>query len=51
MTQWQLGLGWFLSKNAVAKLEYIDHKREKNSTFVGGNAEFKGYMISTALSF
>ncbi len=51
MTQWQLGLGWFLSKNAVAKLEYIDHEREKNSAFVGGNAEFKGYMISTALSF
>lgn len=51
MTQWQVGLGWFLSKNAVAKLEYIDHKREKNSAFVGGNAEFNGYMISTALSF
>lgn len=51
MTQWQVGLGWFLSKNAVAKLEYIDHKREKNSAFVGGKAEFNGYMISTALSF
>lgn len=51
MTQWQLGLGWFLSKHAVAKLEYIDHKREKNSSFKGGDAEFKGYMISTALSF
>lgn len=51
MTQWQLGLGWYLSKNAVAKLEYIDHKREKNSSFAGGDAEFKGYMISTALSF
>lgn len=51
MTQWQLGLGWFLSKNAVAKLEYISHEREKNSAFVGGTAEFKGYMISTALSF
>ncbi len=51
MTQWQLGLGWFLSKNAVAKLEYINHEREKNSAYAGGNAEFKGYMISTALSF
>ena len=51
LTQYQLGLGWFLSKNAVAKIEYIDQKREKNSAFVGGDAEFKGYMISTALSF
>jgi len=51
MTQWQVGLGWFLSKNAVAKLEYIDHERTNNSSFVGGKADFKGYMISTALSF
>lgn len=51
LTQYQLGLGWFLSKNAVAKLEYINQKRENNSAFVGGTAEFKGYMISTALSF
>ena len=51
LTQYQLGLGWFLSKHAVAKLEYIDQKREKNSAFVGGDASFKGYMISTALSF
>lgn len=51
MTQWQVGLGWFLSKNAVAKLEYIDHERTNNSSFVGGTADFKGYMISTALSF
>lgn len=51
MTQWQVGLGWFLSKNAVAKLEYIDHERTNNSSFVGGTADFKGYMISTALTF
>ncbi|MDD2384285.1 MAG: hypothetical protein PHN18_08870 [Sulfurospirillaceae bacterium] len=51
MTQWQLGLGWYLSKNAVAKIEYIDQKRENNAAYVGGDAEFKGYMISTALSF
>lgn len=51
LTQWQLGLGWFLSKNAVAKLEYINQKRENNAAYVDGTAEFKGYMISTALSF
>ena len=51
LTQWQLGLGWYLSKNAEAKLEYINQERENNAAYVGGNAEFKGYMISTALSF
>ena len=51
LTQWQLGLGWFLSKNAVAKLEYIDQKREKFSIYQNGNAEFKGFMVNASLSF
>ncbi len=51
LTQWQLGLGWFLSKNAVAKLEYIDQKREKFSIYQNGDAEFKGFMINASLSF
>ena len=51
LTQWQLGLGWFLSKNAVAKLEYIDQKREKFSIYKNGDAEFKGFMVNASLSF
>ena len=51
LTQWQLGAGWFLSKNAVAKLEYIDQKREKFSIYKNGDAEFKGFMVNASLSF
>lgn len=51
LTQWQLGLGWFLSKNAVAKFEYIDQTREKFSIYKNGDAEFKGFMVNASLSF
>ena len=51
LTQYQATLGWFLSKNAVAKLEYIDQKREKFSIYKNGDAEFKGFMVNASLSF
>jgi hypothetical protein len=53
LTQYQLGLGWFLSKNAVAKIEYIKQERENISAaqHTTDSAEFDGFMISTALSF
>jgi len=51
LTQWQLAAGWFLSKNAVAKIEYIDQEREKFSIYKNGNASFNGFMVNAALSF
>lgn len=51
LKQYQAALGWFLSKNAVAKLEYIKQEREKFSIYNGGNAKFDGFMINAALSF
>jgi len=51
LTQYQLTAGWFLSKNAVAKIEYIDQKREKFSIYKNGDAEFKGFMVNASLSF
>ena len=51
LTQWQVGAGWFLSKNAVAKLEYIDQKRENFSIYKDGSANFKGFMVNASLSF
>ncbi|MDX1808748.1 MAG: hypothetical protein R3331_04370 [Sulfurospirillaceae bacterium] len=50
LTQTELALGWFLSKNAMAKVEYIDQKRENFSSFIG-NAKFSGYMVQAALRF
>jgi len=51
LTQWQLAAGWYLSKNAVAKIEYIDQDREKFSIYQDGKADFKGFMINASLSF
>lgn len=51
LTQWQLGAGWYLSKNAVAKLEYIDQKRENFAIYKDGKASFDGFMVSASLSF
>jgi hypothetical protein len=52
LTQYQLTAGWFLSKNAVAKAEYIKHERKNFSDYGGnGKAEFDGFMISAALNF
>ena len=49
LTQYQVGLGWFLSKNAVMKAEYIKQERENMAAYPG--AKFDGFMISAALSF
>ena len=51
LTQIQLAAGWYLSKNAVAKIEYIDQDRKNFSIYRNGKASFDGYMISAALSF
>ena len=51
LTQYQATLGWFLSKNAVAKLEYIKQEREKFSIYKDGKADFDGFMINASLSF
>lgn len=50
LTQIQATVGWFLSKNAVAKLEYIKQERKNWSAYTG-DASFDGFMISTALTF
>jgi len=51
LSQYQATLGWFLSKNAVAKLEYIKQEREKFSIYNGGKADFNGFMVNASLSF
>ncbi len=50
LTQLQATVGWYLSKNAIAKLEYIKQERKNFSSFVG-DASFDGFMLSTALRF
>ena len=54
LTQTQIALGWFLSKNAMMKIEYIKQERENiavSGVHTSAPAEFDGYMIQAALSF
>ncbi len=46
----QFGAGWFMTRNIVAKLEYVDQKYNDFANF-GSDAGFKGLMIETAISF
>lgn len=48
-----IGGGWFMTKNVVAKLEYVNQKYEgaghNGTKYQGG--EFKGVMLEAAISF
>ncbi|MGD9557685.1 MAG: hypothetical protein AB7V25_11750 [Mangrovibacterium sp.] len=46
----QVGAGWFLTKNVLAKLEYVN-QQYNNFEMYGGDAEFKGVMFEAAISF
>lgn len=50
LTQYQVGLGWFLSKNAIVKAEYISQERENIASY-GKDIKYDGFMISAGLSF
>lgn len=50
--RYQLGAGWFLTKNILAKLEYVNQSYSDYPTgdiFDGG--EFKGLMMEAVISF
>ncbi len=59
MTQIQATLGWFLSPNAMMKVEYVKQERKGFATtgdlntavYDNGEASFDGMMVSAALSF
>ncbi len=46
----QVGAGWFLTKNIVAKLEYVDQNYNDFSSY-GDNAGFNGLMVEAGISF
>jgi hypothetical protein len=45
----EVGGGWFITKNVVAKLEYVNQKY--NTTAYTADAGFKGVMFEAAISF
>ncbi len=46
----QIAGGWFLTKNVLAKLEYVNQQYNNFATY-GGDAEFKGIIFEAAISF
>ena len=46
----ELGGGWFMTKNIVTKLIYVDQKY-KNFAQYGSDAGFKGMMLDAGISF
>jgi hypothetical protein len=52
VNRWQIGGGWFLTPNVLAKVEWVNQHYDKfpvNNIMNGG--QFKGFMISGAVGF
>lgn len=52
ISRYNLGAGWFLSKNIVTKLEYVN-QQYKGDAWTGrfAGAEFSGVVVEAAISF
>lgn len=52
ITRTQLGAGWFMTKNILMKLEYVNQKYDGySSTSILDGGKFKGLMAEAAISF
>ncbi|MCK0156953.1 hypothetical protein MWU65_07160 [Cellulophaga sp. F20128] len=52
ITRVQLGAGWFMTKNILAKLEYVNQKYDGYGvTSILNEGEFNGIMFEAAISF
>lgn len=49
--RWQLAGGWFMTKNVVMKLEYVDQQYKNFTATYGDKAGFKGFMLEAGISF
>lgn len=47
----QLSAGWFMTKNIMMKLEYVDQKYDNFISEYGANAGFNGLMFEATISF
>tara|TARA_R110002020_G_scaffold323714_1_gene539499 strand:- start:29535 stop:30761 length:1227 start_codon:yes stop_codon:yes gene_type:complete len=52
ITRLQLGAGWFLTKNILAKIEYVNQEYDGyGSTSIFNEGKFKGLMLEAAIGF
>ncbi|PHR69225.1 MAG: hypothetical protein COA67_10875 [Lutibacter sp.] len=49
--RFQLGAGWFMSKNILTKLEYVNQTYDENYGGSLTNANFKGVVFEAVISF
>jgi hypothetical protein len=52
ITRFNLSAGWFLTKNILAKFEYVSQKHDGyNANSIFNDGKFDGLMIETVISF
>ncbi|RNL89896.1 hypothetical protein ED312_07220 [Sinomicrobium pectinilyticum] len=52
ITRFQLGGGWFMTKNILAKLEYVNQKYDGFETSgILSDGKFDGFMVEAVISF
>ncbi|WGH75955.1 hypothetical protein P8625_01965 [Tenacibaculum tangerinum] len=52
ISRFQLGAGWFMTKNILAKFEYVNQKHDGyDTTSIFNDAKFNGIMFETVISF
>ncbi len=52
VNRFQLGAGWFLTKNILMKAEYVNQTyKDYPATDIHADGEFKGIMLEAAISF
>ncbi|WP_206186874.1 TonB-dependent receptor [Winogradskyella aurantia] len=52
ISRFNVAAGWFLTKNILAKLEYVSQKHDGyNSASIFNDGQFDGLMIETVISF
>jgi hypothetical protein len=52
ITRFNLSAGWFLTKNILAKFEYVSQKHDGyNSSSIFNDGKFDGLMLETVISF
>ncbi|MGB0837200.1 MAG: hypothetical protein ACPGRE_03810 [Flavobacteriaceae bacterium] len=50
-TRFNVGAGWFMTKNIVTKLEYVDQQFDGTNTWDDPAQNFKGYVVEAVISF
>ncbi|UGU14658.1 porin family protein [Sinomicrobium kalidii] len=52
ITRYQLGAGWFMTKNILAKLEYVNQTYDGfDTTSILNDGKFNGLMVEAVISF